>query len=146
MAKTCIAPRCKNDAKSPHAKFCTVCFKRNARSANLKRKRFAGGGGVLGNAGGYGVLGNRGNRHGSGVLVTVATSVVVESLATVATLHLDIVWLLSRAACGARRRTRSGQARPRRHPPQQKIASRKRVKPKTKPGQRPKARRQPSQC
>ena len=138
MTKTCIAPRCKNDAKSSQAKFCIACFKRNARSASFKRKRFAGGGGVLGNAGGYGVVGNRGNRHGSGGWATVATSVVVKSLASVATLHLDMVWLLSRAACGARRRTRSGQARPRRHPPQQKIASRKRVNPKTKPRRTPK--------
>ena len=70
--KKCSRPRCRNDAASPRAKFCTACFKKNASSANLKRKAFRGGG-VPGNRGGGGVHGNRGgagvpgNSGGAGV-------------------------------------------------------------------------------
>ena len=36
--KKCSKPRCSNDAASPRAELCTACFKKNAKSANLKRK------------------------------------------------------------------------------------------------------------
>ncbi len=69
--KRCCRPRCRNDAASPRAKFCTECFKTNALCASSKRKVFGGNTtnarGVLGNKGntttarGKGVLGNKGN-------------------------------------------------------------------------------------
>ena len=73
--KKCSRPRCRNDAVSPLAKFCTACFKKNASRASSKRKTFGGGGvpgnrggaGVPGNRGGAGVPGNRGNRGARGV-------------------------------------------------------------------------------
>ena len=37
-SKKCSRPRCKNDAASPRAKFCTDCFKKNAALASSKRK------------------------------------------------------------------------------------------------------------
>ena len=49
--KKCSKPRCSNDAASPRAQFCIGCFKKNAKSANLKRKVRGGGGGVIGNSG-----------------------------------------------------------------------------------------------
>ena len=36
--KKCSMPRCKEDAASTRAAFCTSCFKKNAASANIKRK------------------------------------------------------------------------------------------------------------
>ena len=54
--KKCCRPRCRNDAASPLAKFCTECFKTNASCASSKRKVF---GGNTTNA--RGVLGNKGN-------------------------------------------------------------------------------------
>jgi len=53
--KKCSKPRCSNDAASPRAKFCTGCFKKNAKSANLKRKVRGG------NSSANGVIGNSGN-------------------------------------------------------------------------------------
>ena len=38
----CSMPRCTNSATSPRAKFCTECFKKNAKLASLKRKVWAG--------------------------------------------------------------------------------------------------------
>ena len=38
----CRMPRCTNSATSPRAKFCTECFKKNAKLASLKRKVWAG--------------------------------------------------------------------------------------------------------
>ena len=69
MPKRCSIPRCKNNAASPRAKYCTRCFKKKAADSNSKRKVY-GGGGVVGNknhmkrkvrAGGGGVVGNKGN-------------------------------------------------------------------------------------
>ena len=40
--KKCSTPRCRNDAASPRAKFCTECFKTNASSASVKRKVYGG--------------------------------------------------------------------------------------------------------
>ena len=54
----CSRPRCRNDAASPRAKFCTECFKTNASCASSKRKVF---GGNTTTARGKGVLGNKGN-------------------------------------------------------------------------------------
>ena len=43
MPKKCSMPRCRNDAASPRARFCTGCFKKNASSAIVKRKVHGGG-------------------------------------------------------------------------------------------------------
>ena len=61
----CSRPRCRNDAASRRAKFCTECFKANASCASSKRKVF---GGNTTTARGKGVLGNRGNASGKGAL------------------------------------------------------------------------------
>ena len=61
----CSKPRCRNDAASRRAKFCTECFKTNASCASSKRKVF---GGNTTTARGKGVLGNRGNASGKGTL------------------------------------------------------------------------------
>ena len=61
----CSRPRCRNDAASRRAKFCTECFKTNASCASSKRKVF---GGNTTTARGKGVLGNRGNASGKGAL------------------------------------------------------------------------------
>ena len=61
----CSRPRCRNDAASRRAKFCTECFKTNASCASSKRKVF---GGNTTTARGKGVLGNRGNASGKGTL------------------------------------------------------------------------------
>ena len=49
--KKCNKHSCKRGAASPRAKFCTVCFKKNASSASYQRKAFSGGGGFPGNRG-----------------------------------------------------------------------------------------------
>ena len=54
----CSKPRCRNDAASRRAKFCTECFRTSASCANSKRKVF---GGNTTTARGKGVLGNKGN-------------------------------------------------------------------------------------
>ena len=51
VKKQCNKLGCRKDAISPHAKFCTGCFKKNASFASLQRKTFRGGGGVPGNKG-----------------------------------------------------------------------------------------------
>ena len=61
----CSNPRCRNDAASRRAKFCTECFRTSASCANSKRKVF---GGNTTTARGKGVLGNKGNTRAKGVL------------------------------------------------------------------------------
>ena len=61
----CSKPRCRNDAASRRAKFCTECFRTSASCANSKRKVF---GGNTTTARGKGVLGNKGNTRGKGAL------------------------------------------------------------------------------
>ena len=72
--KKCSMPRCRNDAASHRAKFCTGCFKKNASAASLKRKVYGGnssakGKGFFGNSGNSsakGVFGNSGNTSAKG--------------------------------------------------------------------------------
>ena len=54
----CSKPRCRNDAASRRAKFCTECFRTSASCANSKRKVF---GGNTTTVRGKGVTNNRGN-------------------------------------------------------------------------------------
>ena len=51
--KKCCKPNCMKNTASPRARFCTVCFRKNASLASLQRKTFSGGGGVPGNSGNF---------------------------------------------------------------------------------------------
>ena len=57
MTKKCSMPRCRNNAASHRAKFCTVCFKKNAVRASLKRKVYGGGARIFDNSDNTGISG-----------------------------------------------------------------------------------------
>ena len=60
--KKCSWPRCRNNAASPRAKFCSECFKKSSRSSNSIRKVFGG------NSSAKGVMRNSGNSSAKGVI------------------------------------------------------------------------------
>ena len=68
--KKCGQPRCRKDAASSRAKFCTACFKKRAKSSNSRRKVFRG------NSGARGITHNRGNSSAKGIAGNSGNTVI----------------------------------------------------------------------